>query len=301
MRCVAHRRAGRSPPRPLRGLRPWPGRPAGRTGTSPERPVFEPESRLAAPVSADSSLHAGRRPAALTEVARRGYRRQLGSIGRVANSSGSGWRQRPGHQGPIGRQLGARLGGYFMAVRGEGVCDALVDPVGPGTGRAGAAHRPHAPPRRVAPRTEQGTGTTMRRREPYEPGSNDGVDPRGCSHVWRDRAVTAVLGDCMAQVCDRCGALHIEGADEPSEQHSPKHGAGLSRMPARLTWSHFRDDGQPVKPHPLRTSGPTRLDIRHLRHFLGRVTNANRVGCGWAQARPAKVHRWGFAIPVNRA
>ena len=38
--------------------------------------------------------------------------------------------------------------------------------------------------------------------------------------------MTAVLGDCMAKVCDRCGALHIEGADEPSDQHSPKHGAG---------------------------------------------------------------------------
>ena len=68
----------------------------------------------------------------------------------------------------------------------------------------------------------------MRRREPYEPGSDDGVDPRQCSHVWRDRAVTAVLGDCMAQVCDRCGALHLEGADEPRERHSPKHGASLS-------------------------------------------------------------------------
>lgn len=81
-------------------------------------------------------------------------------------------------------------------------------------------------PQASSSRTEKGTGAPMRRREPHEPGSNDGVDPRRCSHVWRDRAVTAVLGDCMAKVCDRCGALHIEGADEPSAQHSPKHGAG---------------------------------------------------------------------------
>ena len=75
-------------------------------------------------------------------------------------------------------------------------------------------------------RTKTGTEAGMRRREPREPGSNDGVDPRRCSHLWRDRAVTDVLGDCRAKVCDRCGALHIEGADEPSNQHSPKHGAG---------------------------------------------------------------------------
>ena len=77
-------------------------------------------------------------------------------------------------------------------------------------------------------RPKTGTESGMRHREPREPGSNDGVDPRRCSHVWRDRAVTDVLGDCRAQVCDRCGALHIEGADEPSDQRSPKHGAGLS-------------------------------------------------------------------------
>ena len=75
-------------------------------------------------------------------------------------------------------------------------------------------------------RTEKGTEATKRRREPREPGSHDGVDPRHCSHVWRDRAVTDVLGDCRAKVCDRCGALHIEGADKPGDLPSPKHGAG---------------------------------------------------------------------------
>ena len=67
----------------------------------------------------------------------------------------------------------------------------------------------------------------MRHLGRHEPGHDDGPDPRQCSHVWRDRAVTAVLADCECEVCDRCGALHIAETDEHSGHHSPSHGVSL--------------------------------------------------------------------------
>ena len=60
----------------------------------------------------------------------------------------------------------------------------------------------------------------MRHKGRHEPGSSDGRDPRQCSHVWRDRAVTAVLADCECEVCDRCGALHIADTEELSGHHN---------------------------------------------------------------------------------
>jgi len=77
----------------------------------------------------------------------------------------------------------------------------------------------------------------MFRREQHEPGWDEGVAPGQCGHVWRDRAVTAVLGDRRAEVCDRCGALHFAGGGEPIEQPGPRHAAPHDLESLARRWS----------------------------------------------------------------
>lgn len=81
----------------------------------------------------------------------------------------------------------------------------------------------------------------MRHKGRHERGrdkAHDGVDPRQCDHVWRDRAITFALPDsCLCEVCDRCGALHIAGAE------------GVSG-----------NDAAPPRPSPLRDAGGVGLE-----------------------------------------
>ena len=42
----------------------------------------------------------------------------------------------------------------------------------------------------------------------------DGPDPDNCEHTWRLRDVSVALpGPYACEVCDRCGALHIDGPE----------------------------------------------------------------------------------------
>ena len=43
---------------------------------------------------------------------------------------------------------------------------------------------------------------------------NDGPDPDKCQHAWRLRDVSLALpGPYVCEVCDRCGALHLDGPE----------------------------------------------------------------------------------------
>ena len=45
-------------------------------------------------------------------------------------------------------------------------------------------------------------------------GGGDGPDPDQCEHRWRLRDVSVALpGPYVCEVCDRCGALHIDGPE----------------------------------------------------------------------------------------
>ena len=49
----------------------------------------------------------------------------------------------------------------------------------------------------------------------------DGPDPDNCEHTWRLRDVSVALpGPYVCEVCDRCGALHIDGPEAISGQPS---------------------------------------------------------------------------------
>ena len=42
----------------------------------------------------------------------------------------------------------------------------------------------------------------------------DGPDPDSCQHTWRLRDVSVALpGPYVCEVCDLCGALHIDGPE----------------------------------------------------------------------------------------
>ena len=63
---------------------------------------------------------------------------------------------------------------------------------------------------------------------------DDGPDPDTCEHTWRLRDVSLALpGPYVCEVCDRCGALRLDGPAEPT---STTTGVGptvarLSRRP----------------------------------------------------------------------
>jgi hypothetical protein len=43
-------------------------------------------------------------------------------------------------------------------------------------------------------------------------------DPRACVHLWRVRDVSCDLPGAECSVCDRCGALRFEGADQLADR-----------------------------------------------------------------------------------
>jgi hypothetical protein len=50
---------------------------------------------------------------------------------------------------------------------------------------------------------------------------NDGPDPELCGHNWRIRDVSAALpGSFVCEVCDRCGALRLDGPESVAGQAS---------------------------------------------------------------------------------
>ena len=62
---------------------------------------------------------------------------------------------------------------------------------------------------------------------------NNGPDPGMCQHAWRIRDVSAALpGTYVCEVCDRCGALRLDGPEAITGP--PSHVSGRSHHPPRL-------------------------------------------------------------------
>ena len=52
------------------------------------------------------------------------------------------------------------------------------------------------------------------RRQGHHDDKHESPDPDKCEHVWRVRDVSVALpGPYVCEVCDVCGALHLDGPD----------------------------------------------------------------------------------------
>jgi hypothetical protein len=71
---------------------------------------------------------------------------------------------------------------------------------------------------------------------------DDGPDPDECEHTWRLRDVSVALpGPYVCEVCDRCGALHIDGPESisgPPSNVADGAAAHLESLARRETQRH---------------------------------------------------------------
>ena len=228
------------------------GSPVGRSGTTPEVPGF---GRATACPARFRRL----KPPSMTSV-----RRAHGQSAKGLSTSARQHRGRQLHRAvgasdldtrpPWSRSSEQDLGGSPWPCAGKGSRDALVDPLGPGTGRAGAAHHSHAPPRRLAP-GPKGDGTIMRRKAaarageqrrsstPGNAATSGGIEPSRSSWgtAWPGSAIGAVR--CTSKV-------QTSTTNSTAQSMAP----ASPRVVAWLIWRHFRDGGQQVK--HMRTSTP---------------------------------------------
>lgn len=67
-------------------------------------------------------------------------------------------------------------------------------------------------------------------------------DPDTCEHQWRLRDVSVALpGPYVCEVCDRCGALHIDGPEEitgPPTHVADAAATHLESLPPRPSPRH---------------------------------------------------------------
>ena len=74
----------------------------------------------------------------------------------------------------------------------------------------------------------------------------DGPDPDTCEHTWRLRDVSLALpGPYVCEVCDRCGALRLDGPESITGPATPVADDAAIHL-ASL----------PNRPAPRRASGP---------------------------------------------
>ena len=70
----------------------------------------------------------------------------------------------------------------------------------------------------------------------------DGPNPDTCEHNWRLRAESSTLpGHYVCEVCDRCGALRIQGPEEitgPATRVDRGADSDLESLARRLSQAH---------------------------------------------------------------
>ena len=96
----------------------------------------------------------------------------------------------------------------------------------------------------------EGEGFMMRfwRRVGHPVNGKDGPDPDTCEHSWRLRAVSSALpGDYVCEVCDRCGALRVHGPEEITGPATRVEDGAASYLEA-LAQRRSQDHGHPPQP-----------------------------------------------------
>jgi hypothetical protein len=85
----------------------------------------------------------------------------------------------------------------------------------------------------------------LRRRSSHE--RNDRTAKGECRHVWRVRDLTGALSGATCQVCERCGAMHVDKTDQPTASTAVPH------QPSSST----QDEGTALESLARRWSLPT--------------------------------------------